>query len=65
MTKVARLFEEEKVEAVNQAVKEVKISIVKKMLAAGKDLVEIMEYSGLTKKEIQSIKTEIKPSATN
>ena len=65
MTKVARLFEEEKIEAVNQARKEDKIALVKKMLADGEDIIKIMKYSELTKKEILNIQSDAKLSVAN
>jgi len=83
MTKVARLFEEEKIEAINQAIEAVnqekleavnqaiesgnqarkqdKIALTKKMLAKGKDILEIMEFTELTKKEILTIQANMKP----
>ena len=81
MTQIARLFEEEKMDAVNQAVKEVteakdkerkevieakdkerkddKIKLAKEMLTDGEDMVKIMRYSKLTRKEIQKIRSEL------
>jgi len=65
MTKVARLFEEEKIDAVNQARKEEKLTLAKKMLAKGKDLLEIMEFTGLPKSEILNIQSDLQVSASN
>ena len=74
MTQIARLFEEEKMDAVNnavnKAVKEVteakdkerkddKIKLVKEMLTDGEDMIKIMRYSKLTRKEIQKIQSEL------
>ena|GEM_PF-2751630 len=57
MTKVARIFEEEKIEAVNEAVKNDRLRLAKMMLAKGKDSLEIMEYTGFTKTELAEIQT--------
>lgn len=74
MTKVARLYEEEKIEAVNEAVNEAvtktiqqkekeKIEaiqqMVKKMLEKNVDILNIMEITGLTRKMIEEIQQEI------
>ena len=59
MTRIARLFEEEKIEAVNVAVnqndKNVRTEIARKMLLAGDDIVKVMEVTGLTRAEIDEI----------
>lgn len=74
MTKVARLYEEEKIEAVNEAVNEAvtktiqqkekeKVEaiqqMVKKMLEKNVDILNIMEITGLTRKMIEEIQQEI------
>ena len=71
MTKVARLYEEEKIEAVNEAVKEAvkeavneaakdnARSFAKEMLLDNEDIIKIMKYSKLTKKEINGIQEEL------
>jgi len=65
MTKVARLFEEEKIEAVNNAVNEKVNLLVKEMLLDNEDIVKIMKYSKLTKKEVLDIQAELFPLAAN
>ena len=59
MTKVAKLFEEEKIEAVNTAVnttdKNVRIQIARNMLTRGDDILEVMQITGLTRSEIDSM----------
>lgn len=70
MTKVARLYEEEKIEAVNEAVTktiqqkekekvEAIQQMVKKMLEKNVDILNIMEITGLTRKMIEEIQQEI------
>ena len=58
MTKVARLFEEEKIEAVNN----MKYSIAKNLLIKGVDFITVMECTKLTKSEILEIQQELKLS---
>ena len=61
MTKVARLFEEEKIEAVNIAVnaavtirdKDVRYQIARDMLDAGDDILKVMQITKLTRAEIK------------
>jgi len=65
LTKIGQLYEEEKIEAVNKARKEEQATIAKDMLADGKDIVEIMKYTKLTKKEILSLQSEPKLSTAN
>jgi len=69
MTKVARLFEEEKIEAVNNAVSnalsEKTYLLVKEMLLDNEDIAKIMKYSKLTKKEILKIQAELFPMVSN
>ena len=55
MTKVARLFEEEKIEAVNQAVNQRDRQIAKEMLTAGEDILKIMKYTKLTRAELDEM----------
>ena len=56
MTKVARLFEEEKIEAVNAAVGETlkneRIRTAKEMLTAGEDILKVMQFTMLTRAEL-------------
>jgi len=64
MTKVARLFEEEKIEAVNKARRETRREvqnetqkqIAQKMLLKGMDYLNVMEYTGLTRDEIEQVR---------
>ena len=69
MTKVARLFEEEKIEyannAVNNAVNAKVHDLAQKMISAGEDYLKVMNYTGLTKEEILKIQAERIPMAAN
>jgi hypothetical protein len=64
MTMVEKVYEKEKIDAVNQAKKETKketeksrsINIAKKMLENGEDIIKIMEYTELSASEIESLK---------
>ena len=51
MNALSRLFEEEKIEAVNQARRE----IARKMLSAGDDISKVMLVTGLIRAEIDEI----------
>ena len=55
MTKIARLYEEEKI----KAVKDKSRSFAKEMLLDNEDIMKIMKYSKLTKKEIIGIQEEL------
>ena len=59
MTKVGRLFEEEKIEYANRLRQKDKIDLVKEMLTDGVDIIMIMKYSKLTKDEILKIRSEL------
>jgi len=62
LTKVARLYEEEKIEAVNEAKIETKREIAQNMLVKGLSIIDIMEITGLTKvqiKELQEKKIDV------
>ena len=69
MTKVARLFEEEKIEAVNNAVNNAvnanKHEMALKMILAGEDYLKVMDYTGLTKQEVLKIQAEQMPLAVS
>ena len=73
MTKVARLFEEEKIEAVNNAVKNAVNNavsanthdIARKMISAGEDYLKVMVYTGLVKEDVLKIQAELFPMAAN
>jgi len=71
MTKVARLFEEEKIEYANNAVRNAMKNSVnagnlaRKMIAAGEDYLKIMDYTGLTKEEVLNIQADLIPMAAN
>ena len=58
MTQVARLYEEEKIEAVNQAVsqakKEQKEQIARNFIENGVDVLTVMKSTGLTREEIEA-----------
>jgi len=67
MTKVARWFEEEKIEAVNKAVSdavrktrnEAQSQIAQKMLISGDDFLKVMECTGLTRAEVDKVQMSI------
>ena len=63
MTKIGRLYEEEKIEAINKAVTKAreddKIELAKEMLSDGKDIIEIMKYAKLSKEQIIMIQSEM------
>jgi hypothetical protein len=59
MTKVAQLFEEEKIEAVNEATSNIFYSLAKEMLMDNEDVVKVMKYSKLPKDEIIRIQGEL------
>jgi hypothetical protein len=65
MTKVARLFEEEKIEYANNAVNEKAYSLAKEMLLDNEDMAKIMKYSKLSKKEVLEIQAGLIPLAAN
>jgi predicted transposase YdaD len=58
MTKVGRLFEEEKLEAIYEKT----LEIAKKMLEKNVDILTIMESTGLRKAEILKLKDELAES---
>ena len=59
MTKVARLYEEEKLEAVNLARKderrETRLEMIESFIKAGADTFMIMKGTGLTREQIEEI----------
>ena len=62
MTQVARLYEEEKIEAVSQAVsqaeKEQKEQIVRNFIANGVDVLTVMKSTGMTREEVESLSAQ-------
>ena len=58
MTKVGRIFEEERLESMRQTEHETKIKIGKNLLADNMDIVDIMKYTGLSRKEIEDLMEE-------
>ena len=56
MTHLARLFEEEKVEAVNQNDRNVRREIARNLLAGGLDITSVMKATGLTRAEVDEIR---------
>ena len=64
MTKVARLFEEEKIEAVNAAINEtdknVRKQIARDMLSTGDDFLKIMKITKLTRMEVEELQVPIR-----
>lgn len=59
MTKVARLFEEEKVEAVNEARNETLKEIAKSLLLEGEDVLKVMKHTRLSRQEVDEILASI------
>ena len=55
LTKVARLFEEEKIEAVNERDKDVRKQIAKDMLSDGDDILKVMKITRLTRTEVDAM----------
>ena len=55
MTKVARLYEEERVEAVNKRTLEIAENFIK----AGADTLMIMKGTGLTREQIEEIRNKM------
>ena len=54
MTKVACLFEEEKIEALNTQLRDLAL----KMILAGEDYLKVVEYTGLTREEVLKIQAQ-------
>jgi hypothetical protein len=71
MTQIARWFEEEKIEAINQAVKqavnqkqnEVLSQVAKAMLLDGDEYLKVMKCTGLTRDEVAQIQSSLSLSA--
>jgi predicted transposase/invertase (TIGR01784 family) len=59
LTKVGRLYEEERVDAVNKAVNEITKKIARNLLINGDDRIKVMECTGLTKEEVIRIQIEL------
>ena len=59
MTKVARLFEEEKIEAVNKTRMETQANIALNMIRLGFDRLKVMECTGLTREEINKLQQSL------
>ena len=72
MTKVARLFEEEKIIALNEQRKQIvmemnnqriqemhnqRVQLAKRMLADGEDMLKVLKYSEITPDEIDKIQS--------
>ncbi len=55
MTKVARLYEEEKIEAINKRT----IQIAENLIKAGADTLMIMKGTGLTREQIEKIRNNM------
>jgi len=58
MTKVARLFEEEKIAAANEAVKKLELKIAKSLLEENIDISIIIRATGLSKETILELEKE-------
>ena len=63
MTKVSRLFEEEKIEAVNVALREKTLQIARNLLLDGIDYLKVMKCTGLTREEVDSVRLSIETAA--
>ena len=59
MTKVGRLYEEEKIEAVNRAVAETTKKIARNLLLKGIDYLKVMDCTGLLKEDVLKIQEEL------
>ena len=59
MTKVARLFEEEKIEAVIKAKEQAKLEIALNMLRVNEDYLKVMNYTGLTHEEVDRLQKSL------
>lgn len=59
MTKVARLYEEEKQEAVNLARKDERVQIAENLIKADADTLMIMQGTGLTREQIEEIRNNM------
>ena len=59
MTKVARLYEEEKQEAVNLARKDERVQIAENLIKADADILMIMQGTGLTREQIEEIRNNM------
>jgi len=59
MTKVGRLYEEEKIEAVNRAVAENTKKIARNLLLKGIDYLKVMDCTGLLKEDVLKIQEEL------
>jgi hypothetical protein len=59
MTKVARLFEEEKIEAINETRKNERVQIAKSLLADGVDIITVMKHTELTRAELDDIRITV------
>ena len=59
LTKVARLFEEEKIEAVNERDKDVRKQIARNMLAVGDDILKVMQVTNLTRAEVDQVQVSV------
>ena len=59
MTKFAKLYEEEKIEAVNEANKRALTQVAMTMLTKGEDIHKIMEYTMLTRNEIEALRSSM------
>ena len=59
MTKVARLFEEEKIEAINETRREERFNIAKNLLQYGMDRLDVMKLTGLTRSEVEQVRESL------
>jgi len=59
ITKVARLFEEEKIEAVIENEKTVRKQIAREMLATGDDILKVMLITRLTRAEVDELRVSV------
>ena len=59
MTQVARLYEEEKIEAVNKTIIEERTTFAKMLLEDGEDILKIMKYTRLNRKDIEQLRESL------
>jgi len=59
MTKVGRLFEEEKIEAINEKLNDQRIEIAKTLLEDNVDILTIMKSTKLSKAAILQLKDDL------
>ena len=59
LTRVSRLFEEEKIEAVNQARKNERLQFAISLLKDGEDILKVMKHTGFARTEIEELQASV------